>query len=45
MLADGLIDEAARRPDPRLDDERRRYYRLTSFGREVVISWVERSAQ
>ena len=29
LLEDGLIDESAARPDPALDDERRRYYRLT----------------
>jgi DNA-binding PadR family transcriptional regulator len=32
MLADGLIEEAGDRPDPTLDDERRRYYRLTDLG-------------
>jgi DNA-binding PadR family transcriptional regulator len=34
--ADGLIAEAAERPDPALDDERRRYYRLTDRGRAVA---------
>lgn len=33
MLADGLIEEAGDRPDPMLDDERRRYYRLIALGR------------
>jgi len=32
MLADGLIEETADRPDPALDDERRRYYRVTATG-------------
>jgi DNA-binding PadR family transcriptional regulator len=32
----GLIVEAAERPDPELDDERRRYYRITRFGEEVA---------
>jgi DNA-binding PadR family transcriptional regulator len=36
MLADGLIEEAGERLDPALDDERRRYYRLTSFGAQVL---------
>ena len=36
MLDDGLIVEVDERPDPELDDERRRYYRLTPFGREVA---------
>lgn len=31
----GLIEELDERPDPK-DDERRRYYRLTNFGREVA---------
>jgi DNA-binding PadR family transcriptional regulator len=36
MLAAGLIDESDERPDPALDDERRRYYRLTSLGEQVA---------
>jgi DNA-binding PadR family transcriptional regulator len=32
----GLIEESARRPAADADDERRRYYRLTPFGRKVV---------
>ncbi len=35
MLSRGLIEESDRRPDPEIDDERRRYYRLTEFGAEV----------
>lgn len=35
MLEQGLIEEAEERPDPALDDQRRRYYRLTSLGRQV----------
>ena len=42
LLAEGMIDEIAERPDPALDDERRRYYRLTPFGREVAVAEVER---
>lgn len=42
LLADGLIDETVERPDPELDDERRRYYRLTSFGRQVAKSEARR---
>ena len=42
QLADGLIVETDERPDPALDDERRRYYRLTAFGRQVAIAEVER---
>ena len=36
MLAQGLIEESDERPDPHLDDERRRYYRITPFGRKVA---------
>ena len=36
LLADGLITESARRPAADLDDERRRYYGLSAFGRRVV---------
>jgi DNA-binding PadR family transcriptional regulator len=36
MLADGLIEASDERPDPELDDERRRYYRLTNFGLRVA---------
>lgn len=36
MLEAGLVDETNERPDPALDDERRRYYRLTSFGEQVA---------
>lgn len=32
----GLIAKAEERPAPELDDERRRYYRLTALGREVL---------
>lgn len=35
-LQAGLIEESDERPDPHLDDERRRYYRITSLGRRVV---------
>jgi DNA-binding PadR family transcriptional regulator len=44
MLADGLIEESDERPDPEMDDERRRYYRLTNFGQRVVSAEVERMA-
>lgn len=44
MLADGLIEESDERPDPELDDERRRYYRLTDFGYSVASAEAERLA-
>jgi len=37
LLEKGLIQELEDRPDPRHDDERRRYYRLTALGREVAV--------
>lgn len=42
MLADGLIDESDERPDPDLDDQRRRYYRLTGLGERVCDAEVAR---
>jgi DNA-binding PadR family transcriptional regulator len=36
MMRDGLIEQTDMRPAPELDDERRRYYRITGFGREVA---------
>ena len=45
MLAVKLIEEADERPDPELDDERRRYYRLTGLGQHVVFAESERLAQ
>jgi DNA-binding PadR family transcriptional regulator len=38
----GLIAESDRRPEVVLDDERRRYYLLTEFGREVAVAEAER---
>jgi DNA-binding PadR family transcriptional regulator len=42
LLADDMIVESDERPDASLDDERRRYYRLTRFGRDVAIAEVRR---
>jgi DNA-binding PadR family transcriptional regulator len=39
---DGLIIECDERPDPSLDDERRRYYRLSERGRAVAIAEARR---
>lgn len=36
LLQGGLIIEIDERPDPALDDSRRRYYALTALGREVL---------
>ncbi len=42
MLAGGLIEESDERPDPAMDDQRRRYYRITGFGRRVAGAEAER---
>jgi DNA-binding PadR family transcriptional regulator len=44
MIEKGLIAEVEARIDPKLDDERRRYYRLTDFGQRVVQAEAERMA-
>jgi DNA-binding PadR family transcriptional regulator len=44
LLADGLIEETAERPDPEIDDERRRYYRLTTLGVHVAQKEAQRLA-
>jgi DNA-binding PadR family transcriptional regulator len=38
----GWVAQSEERPEPSLDDERRRYYRLTEFGRRVALAEVER---
>jgi DNA-binding PadR family transcriptional regulator len=45
MQDSGLIEESGERPDPALDDERRRYYRLTDFGQRVVKAEAQRLAE
>ena len=42
LVADGLIVETDERPDPEFDDERRRYYRLTDFGRQIACAEAAR---
>jgi DNA-binding PadR family transcriptional regulator len=42
LLDDGLIEESDERPDDLIDDQRRRYYRLTALGRAVVSAEVAR---
>src|SRR5262245_64948596 len=36
MVERGLVEETETRPDLHLDDERRRYYRITPLGRRVA---------
>lgn len=45
MLAFGLIEESDERPDPALDDERRRYYRISSAGRRAASQEAQRLAR
>jgi DNA-binding PadR family transcriptional regulator len=42
MLEQGLVEESDDRPDPHLDDERRRYYRITPLGRRVASAEARR---
>jgi DNA-binding PadR family transcriptional regulator len=42
MIEAGLIHETDERPAPDLDDERRRYYGLTAFGRRVLAAEAAR---
>jgi DNA-binding PadR family transcriptional regulator len=42
MLAAGLIDECGERIDPNLNNERRRYYRMTRQGRRALVAEAER---
>ncbi len=45
MLEQGMIVETRERPAPELDDERRRYYRITRFGAAVARAETRRLAQ
>jgi DNA-binding PadR family transcriptional regulator len=45
LLEAQLIEESDERPDQHLDDERRRYYRLTGIGEEVVKAEARRYAE
>jgi len=44
MLSADLIEESDERPDPALDDERRRYYRITDLGVRTVRAEAQRLA-
>jgi DNA-binding PadR family transcriptional regulator len=45
MLEQGLLTETRDRPEPEFDDERRRYYRMTPFGRAVARAEAQRMMQ
>jgi DNA-binding PadR family transcriptional regulator len=42
MERDGLVEESERRPDPALDDARRRYFRITAKGARLARSEAAR---
>ena len=44
MLEAGLVEESGERTDPKIDDQRRRYYRWTSRGRRAATAEAERLA-
>ena len=45
MLDTGLIEEAEEKPDPSLDDQRRRYYSITSLGKKLLSAEIMRYKQ
>ena len=45
MLEQGLLIESRERPSPEEDDERRRYYRITPYGRDVARAEGRRLTQ
>jgi DNA-binding PadR family transcriptional regulator len=45
MLQDGYIIEVDERPDPNMDDTRRRYYKLTELGRKNLSTELQRYAE
>jgi DNA-binding PadR family transcriptional regulator len=45
LVAQGLIEESEARPDPTLDDQRRRYYRLTAAGHSALSAEATRLAR
>jgi DNA-binding PadR family transcriptional regulator len=44
LVAQGLIEQTECRSDPALDDQRRKYYRLTALGEAVCASEIQRLA-
>ena len=45
LMEDGLISESDERPEIEMDDERRRYYRITDFGYRVAVAESQRLAE
>lgn len=42
LLEQGLIEESDHRPDPELDDQRRRYFRITALGVQIAETEAKR---
>jgi DNA-binding PadR family transcriptional regulator len=42
MIEAGLIRESEKRIDPKLDDERRVYYRITALGQKALAAELQR---
>jgi DNA-binding PadR family transcriptional regulator len=42
LVSTGLIEPSDRRPAPEVDDERRRYFAITPFGRVVAATEAQR---
>jgi len=45
LLEQGLIEESGHRPDPELDDERRRYFAVTPLGESVAVAEAHRLSE
>jgi DNA-binding PadR family transcriptional regulator len=45
LLKQGLLERSDRRPAPEADDERRRYYRISQLGRQVLAAEAVRMAE
>jgi DNA-binding PadR family transcriptional regulator len=45
MLEQGLVEELRESPDPGNSDERRRYYRITKWGRQVALAEAHRLSE
>ena len=42
LIRSGLVEESGQRPAPEADNERRRYYSITAYGRGVVTAEARR---